>query len=413
VKVDAEGAGLDGQRLERITEHLQRRYVDAGRIAGCQVAVMRHGVIGYLRCLGLRDLERDRPVEPDTIWRIYSMSKPITGVALLTLYERGLFQLDDPVTRFIPAWRGLKVREREVDGSERLVEPRRPMTVRDLMMHTSGLSFPRGGDVRQTLSLDSLEPGKGMPSYFHRAGETLESMVDRYASLPLQFHPGTHWLYSVSTDICGRLVEILSGQPFDEYLRSAVFEPLGMRDTGFSVVAESVDRFAASYRRGPDKRLILVDDPQQSDYLTPPTFFSGGAGLVSTIADYMRFCQMLVNGGSLDGVRILGRKTVELMASNHIPGDGDLRSLAVPGGYGEVEFDGMGFGLTVAVAKGPVPTRVVGSPGEYMWGGLASTLFWIDPAEDLAVVFMTQLIPSGTFNFRNQLKAMVYAAIVD
>ncbi len=414
MKVDPVGAGLDEHRLERITEHLQHRYVDAGRIAGCQVAVARHGQVGYFRSLGCRDLERSLPVEEDTIWRIYSMTKPITGVALMTLYERGMFQLNDPVTRFVPQWRDLKVRGRAEDGSELLVDPERPMTVRDLMMHMSGLGFGGGRTLQELFSADNFAQAEGFTPRRRRGpAATLETMVEHYAGYPLEFHPGTRWLYSVSTDICGRLVEIISGQRFDDYLRQIVFEPLGMNDTGFVVPDEKVDRFAACYRRDASKKLLLVDDPQRSGYRQEPTFLSGGGGLVSTTADYLRFCQMLLGGGEVDGVRILGRKTVELMTSNHLPGDGDLQSVALPGGYGEVGFAGMGFGLTVAVAKAPAATQVIGSPGEYMWGGAASTIFWVDPAEDLTAVFMTQFLPSGTFNFRGQLKTLVYPAITD
>jgi CubicO group peptidase (beta-lactamase class C family) len=238
-------------------------------------------------------------------------------------------------------------------------------------------------------------------------------MVEHYAGYPLEFHPGTRWLYSVSTDVCARLVEILSGQRFDDYLRDTIFEPLGMQDTGFWVPDEKVDRFAACYRRDASKKLVLAEDPQLSGYRQEPSFLSGGGGLVSTTGDYLRFCQLLLAGGELDGVRILGRKTVELMTANHLPGGQDLQAFALPGGYGEVGFAGMGFGLTVAVAKEPAATQVIGSAGEYMWGGAASTIFWVDPAEDLVVVFMTQLLPSGTFNFRGQLKTLVYPAIAD
>jgi len=414
MKVDPIAAGLDERRLERITEHLQHRYIDAGRIAGCQVAVARHGHVGYFRSFGLRDLERSLPVEEDTIWRIYSMTKPITGVALLSLYERGMFQLNDPVARFIPQWRDLKVRERTADGAEQLVDPQRPMTVRDLMMHMSGLGFGGGRTLQELFSADNAERGQGFAPGLRRGrNATLASMVDHYAGYPLEFHPGTHWLYSVSTDICGRLVEIISGQRFDDYLRETVFEPLGMTDTAFMVPDQKAERFAACYRRDASKRLVLVDDPQQSGYRTEPSFLSGGGGLVSTTTDYLRFCQMLLGNGELDGVRILGRKTVELMTANHLPGDGDLRAVAMPGGYGEVGFDGMGFGLTVAVAKAPAATQVIGSAGEYMWGGAASTIFWVDPAEDMTVIFMTQFLPSGSFNFRGQLKTLVYPAITD
>jgi len=414
MKVNPAGAGLDERQLERITEHLQNRYIDAGRIAGCQVAVARHGHVGYFRSFGLRDRERSLPVEDDTIWRIYSMTKPITGVALMSLYERGMFQLSDPVTRFIPAWRDLKVRERAPDGSERLVDPERPMTVRDLLMHMSGLGFAGGQTLQQLFSPDNNQAGRGFTPGLRRGPTaTLESMVDHYAGYPLEFHPGTHWLYTVSTDICGRLVEIMSGQRFDDYLREVIFDPLGMTDTGFRVPDDKADRFAACYLRNAAKQLVLTDDPQSSGYLQQPSFLSGGGGLVSTTPDYLRFCQMLLGGGEVDGVRILGRKTVELMSANHLPGGADLRLFAMPGGYGEVGFAGMGFGLTVAVAQGPAATQVIGSAGEYMWGGAASTIFWVDPAEDMTVVFMTQLLPSGAFNFRGQLKTLVYPAIAD
>jgi CubicO group peptidase (beta-lactamase class C family) len=413
MNTDASRAGLDERQLTRITEHLQGRYIDAGRIAGCQIAVVRHGHVGYFRSFGARDLERSEPVEEDTIWRIYSMTKPITGVALMTLYERGLFSLTDPVSRFIPQWRDLQVKERADDGSERLVAPHRPMTVRDLLMHMSGLGFGGGPTIEQVFSADRPR-GRGVtPGGRQGSGATLESMIERYATQPLEFHPGTHWYYTVSTDVCGRLVEIISGQPFDDYLSDVLFGPLKMTDTAFRVTDDKVGRLAACYRRDSDKKLVLYDDPEVSGYRDEPSFLSGGGGLVSTTGDYVRFCRMLLNGGELDGTRILGRKTVELMTVNHLPGGGDLQDFAFEQGYGEVGFPGMGFGLTMAVSKSPAQTGVIGSAGEYMWGGAASTAFWIDPAQDLLVVFMTQFIPSGLFNFRGQLKTLIYPAIAD
>jgi CubicO group peptidase (beta-lactamase class C family) len=407
MKVDPDAAGMDAARLARIDEHLSSRYIEPGKLAGCQVLVARRGEVAHFSSLGDRDRERGRPVTDDTIWRLYSMTKPVTGVALLTLYERGLFQLDEPVHKLIPGWRDLRVRERTEGGETRLVEPQRPMTVRHLMMHTSGIGYSLdNGDIQ--VDMLTRPPGARLGK-----GATLETLVDRIAEAPLRFHPGTRWLYSWSTDVCARLVEVLSGQPFDEYLRATIFEPLGMADTGFWVGEGDADRFAACYRRDAQKRLVLLDDPQDSRYSRPPSFLSGGGGLVSTTADYLRFCQMLANGGELDGVRVLGRKTVELMRSNHLPGGGQLADFALAGGYGEVGFEGMGFGLTVAVSLGPVATGVIGSPGEFMWGGAASTLFWIDPVEELVTIFMTQLIPSGTFNLRGQLKSLVYAALVD
>jgi CubicO group peptidase (beta-lactamase class C family) len=405
-KPDPEAAGFDRERLARIDEHLRTRYIEPGKIAGCQVVVSRAGRLAHASTLGLADRERDVPVAPDTIWRIYSMTKPVTGVALLTLYERGLFRLNDPVHRFLPELRGLRVRERDADGSKRLVDPARPMTVRDAMMHMTGIGAgPRG--ARFDVSTIAERP----PSLRLGGGGTLQTLIERLAGEPLRFHPGTRWLYSWSTDVCARLVEVLSGRSFDDYLQDTIFGPLGMTDTGFSVDDTAIDRFAALYRRDGSKRLVLSDDPLTSAYREHPTFLSGGGGLVSTAADYLRFCHMLVGGGEVDGVRVLGRKTVELMRTNHLPGGGDLRSVAVPGGYGEVGFDGMGFGLTVAVSNGPAATQAVGSPGEFMWGGLASTAFWIDPVEEVVGVFMTQLIPSGTFDFRGQLKSIVYGAL--
>jgi len=407
MKVDAEAAGMDAARLARIDEHLKNRYVDAGKIAGCQVAVVRRGNVAHYSELGLADRERRLPVGQDTIWRIYSMTKPITGVALMTLYERGHFQLSDPVSRFIPSWRSMKVAEKSGDGAVRLVDPVRPISIRDVLMHMSGLGYGRDN---LDLNLESEDGKIKAPS---TRFDSLEDMVERQAGWPLRFQPGTTWLYSFGTDVCARLVEIISGRRFDQYLDEEVFGPLGMRDTAFHVDDDRAPRFASLYGRNSRKELVLLDDPQDSTYRKPPAFLSGGGGLVSTLGDYLRFCQMLLGGGELDGRRVLGRKTVELMTVNHLPGGGSMSDFALPGGYGEVGFDGMGFGLTMAVSKGPAQTGIVGSPGEYMWGGAASTVFWVDPAEDLLVVFMTQLLPSGTFNFRGQLKALVYPAIVD
>jgi CubicO group peptidase (beta-lactamase class C family) len=405
---DPAAGGFDAGRLARIGDHLRRRYVEPGKIAGCQVVVARHGKLAHQASIGAMDRERATPVADDTIWRLYSMTKPVTGVALLTLYEQAHLKLSDPVARFIPELAGVQVQERLDDGTRRRVDPARPMSVRDALMHMTGIGYGPPGARLQLDAIGRQPPGAGLGK-----GATLQALMERLGEEPLRFHPGTRWLYSWSTDVCARLVEAVSGQRFDDYLRTTIFEPLGMVDTGFSVREGEGSRLAALYGRDAGKQLVLLDDPADSRLLRPMTFHSGGGGLVGTTADYLRFCQMLLNGGELDGVRVLGRKTVELMASNHLPGDGDLRAFALPGGYGEVGFDGMGFGLTVAVSKGPVATQGLGSAGEYLWGGAASTAFWIDPAEDLVAVFMTQLIPSGTFDFRGQLKALVYSSIVD
>jgi CubicO group peptidase (beta-lactamase class C family) len=412
IDADPDAAGFDASRLERISEHIATRYIDVGRIAGAQVLVARHGTVGYFRSFGEFDLERKRAVPDDAIWRIFSMTKPITGVALMSLYERGLFQLSDPVARFIPAFADLKVREIAPDGTKLLVDPQRPMSVRDALMHMTGFGW--GG---RNTPFAARAQQKGLTAFASSimnpldADWTLETLMERLSEPPLRFHPGTRWSYTVSTDVCARLVEVISGQRFDDYLSEQIFEPLGMPDTGFMVPDEKVDRFAALYGRARDKSLRLLEDPMESGYRKPRTFLSGGGGLVSTTTDYLRFAQMLCNGGALDGSRILSRKTVELMTLNHLPGGGQLRDFAVPGGYGEVGFDGTGFGLTVAIGLGPVANQTSGTAGEFMWGGAASTIFWVDRAEDLVVIFMTQLMPSGTFNFRGQLKSLVYGAL--
>ena len=425
MKINPDAAGLDAKRLERITDHINNAYIAPQKLAGCQVAVTRHGQVGYMKSFGSMDLERGKPVRDDTIWRIYSMSKPITGVALMTLYEQGHFQLGDPVSRFIPEWRDLKVEERDADGKTRVVDARQPMTVKHLMMHMSGLGYGRraaaGAGAGAATRAATEAPSGAQPSPeaavtggldLRGGGQTLETMVQRLADQPLAFHPGEKWLYGVSTDVCGRLVEIMSGQQFDEYLKENIFDPLGMVDTGFVVPDENIDRFAANYGRTQKKTLRLVDDPEKSSYRRQPSFLSGGGGLVSTMGDYIRFCQMLVNGGELDGNRVLGRKTIDLMRANHLPNGGTLSDYAI-GPMSETRFEGVGFGLTMAVSLDPVEVQTIGSPGDYYWGGAASTIFWIDPAEDLAVVLMTQLMPSNTFNFRGQLKTLVYPAIID
>ncbi len=405
VKIEPDAAGMDVTRLERITDHFATRFIETGKIAGCQITVVRRGHVAYHRSLGLMDRERARPMGEDTIFRIYSMTKPIASVALMQLYERGLFQLTDPVHRYIPAWRTLKVGLVQEDGSIDLVKPERPMNVRDVLMHTTGLP-------------GSLFPGNPIDEQFEQAraaqhkGLTLEGITAILAEHPLKFHPGTHWNYGLSTDIVGRLVEILSGERFDDYLRQEIFGPLGMDDTGFFVPEGSGDRLSALYQYRPANTPVLFDDPEQSRYLRPRSYLSGAGGLASTTHDYVAFCQMLANGGHLDGRRVLGRPTLDLMTRNHLPGGATLADLAV-GGFGEAGFDGVGFGLGFAVGLGPAATSMAGSAGDFYWGGAASTAFWIDPTEDLFAVFMTQLLPSIAYPFRAQLRALVYQAIDD
>ncbi len=400
MQVDAAGAGLDEDRLANIGRHLRSRYIDAGKIAGAQVAVVRGGVVGYFESFGQQDRERSVPVGDDAIWRLYSMTKPITGVAMMTLYEQGHFQLDDAIDRWIPEWKNLTVTEPDGAGGTRVVPAERPPTIRHILSHTSGIGY---GPENRDLVI-------GERNWL--ADHDLESMSKTFGDWPLRFQPGTRWLYSHGMDIAARLVEIMSGMTYDDYLKTVIFEPLGMVDTDFWVPEDKIGRFAACYGRNARKELVLTDDPEASTYLRRPKLLNGGGGLVGTTADYLRFTAMLANGGAYDGVRVLGRKTLELMTCNHLEGDGDMADFAMPMGYGEVGFTGAGFGLTVAVSKGPAAAGVVGTAGEFMWGGAASTTFWVDPAEELAVVFMTQLLPSGTFNFPDQLKSLVYGALL-
>jgi CubicO group peptidase (beta-lactamase class C family) len=405
VKIEPDAAGMDDARLERITDHFISGYIETGKMVGCQITVVRGGHVAYHRSLGRRDREQDKPMAEDTIFRIYSMTKPIASVALMQLYERGMFQLLDPVSRYIPEWRELKVGEVQADGTINPVKPDRPMNVRDVLMHTTGL--PGGLFTDNPIDAAFAEARAALGG-----GQTLESVTALLAEHPLKFHPGTQWNYGISTDIVGRLVEILSGQRFDEYLRRELFEPLGMTDTSFWVTEEKMDRFAACYEYRPANSPRLMDGPFAMRYHKPPSYLSGAGGLVSTTHDYVAFCQMLANWGQLDGRRILGRKTLELMTVNHLPGGATLQDMAI-GGFGEAGFEGVGFGLGFAVGQGPAATTFAGSPGDFYWGGAASTAFWVDPVEDLFVVFMTQLFPSVAYPFRAQLRALVNQAIDD
>jgi CubicO group peptidase (beta-lactamase class C family) len=406
VSVRAEEVGLSSERLARIDRHLLERYVGPGKIAGCLTLVARHGAVVQLSPLGRRDLARELPMTEDTVFRIYSMTKPIASVALMTLFEEGRFALGDPVHRFLPAFRETGV---WVQGRYPLFvtrPPERAMTVHDLLTHQSGLTY----GFMQRSNVDAAYRRLGIGE--RKEGETLAGMADALATLPLEFSPGAAWNYSVSTDVVGRLVEVISGQPLDVFLRERLFAPLGMRDTGFRVPAEQRERFAACYTRGPGKQLVLEDDPEDSPYARDVTLFSGGGGLVSTARDYLRFCEMLRRGGELEGARILSRRTLALMTSNHLPGGKDLTGCAL-GPFAETKYEGQGFGLGFSVVLDGVTGRTTAPPGTYGWGGAASTIFWIDPQEELVVIFLTQLIPSRTFDFRGQLQAIVYGALED
>jgi CubicO group peptidase (beta-lactamase class C family) len=404
--VKLEDVGFSTQRLDRVRVHLQR-YLDAGKLAGTLTLVARQGHIVYFEPQGHLGLEDKRPMQRDTIFRIYSMSKPITTVALMILYEQGLFQLDDPVQRFIPAWRHQQVFVSGEHPNFVTAPPERPMTIRDLLSHTSGLTYGNVGRTPVDAAYRKLGVGdRTLP------GNTLQNMIDSLAEVPLEFSPGTRWNYSVSTDVLGYLVEVLSGQRFNAFLREHIFAPLEMNDTGFTIASEQLPRFACNYQLQPDGGLELIDDPARSTY-RECTFFSGGGGLISTAEDYFRFTSMLLNGGASNGIRLLGRKTVDLMTINHLPGGQDLTALALPGRFAETAYAGVGFGLGFAVMQDLSRAQILGTPGEYTWGGAASTAFWVDPREELIVIFMTQLMPSSSYPLRRELRTLTYAALVD
>ena len=402
--VKPEDVGLSTAGLRRIDEHLSRRYVEPGKIAGALTLVARRGRVALLSPLGYRDRERKLPTHVDTLFRIHSMTKPITAVAAMMLFERGALQLADPVHRWLPEFENLRVYQYGSHPSFATERARRPMTVRDLLTHQSGLSY----QIMDRTGLDAAYRKLGIGN----GKGTLADMMQTLATLPLEFSPGDAWSYSVASDVVAHIVELVSGKRFDVFIREEILEPLGMVDTDFTVPETKRERFAACYARNAKKELVLFDDPMQSAHCRPMTFFGGGSGLVSTASDYLRFAEMLRRGGELDGVRLLGPRTVRFMTQNHLPGGKDLAAFA-RGSFSETPYEGIGFGLGVSVTIDPVRAQVPSSAGEYGWGGMASTAFWVDPAEELVVIFMTQLLPSTIYGFRTQLKQLVYSAIVD
>jgi CubicO group peptidase (beta-lactamase class C family) len=413
MSVRPEDVGMSSQRLSRIADVLRERYVVPGKLAGAVTLVMRRGCVVHLSAVGQRDRERALPMTEDTVFRIYSMTKPITSLAMMMLVEEGLCLLTDPVERFLPAWKDLRVYRYGSHPSFATEPPRRPMTLHDLLTHMSGLTY---GFMHHD-AVDAAYRRVGISS--NLPGEdrcdSLEEMVERIARVPLLFSPGTRWSYSVATDVLGYLVERISGVPFDRFLRERILGPLGMHDTDFHVRTDAVDRFAANYRaerQADGSALALEDDPQRSTFLQRPTLLSGGGGLCGTASDYARFCQMLLQGGTYDGKRLVSRKTLELMTLNHLPGGMDLSELAI-GSFSETTYDGVGFGLGFAVVTDVAKRKWHGSLGEHYWGGAASTAFWVDPQEQLSVVLMTQLMPSTTYPLRQLLRSLVYAALHD
>ena len=404
MRVDPNSAGFCDQRLERISEHLERNYIAPGKIPGCQVSVGRRGHLAYHRSFGFADKEREVPVDDDTIFRIYSMSKPITSLALMMLFEEGRLQLTDPVHKFIPSWKGQQVWVKGEGENMELRSPIEPVSIAHLLTHMSGLTY---GEYL----FPSDHPVDKLYGSIRDDKKSLVSFADELALIPLRFDPGTRWCYSLATDVCGALVEIISGQPFSEFLRERIFEPLEMYDTGFTISNDKVPRFAANYERDENKNLVLIDDPVESVYSDSGRLQSGGGGLLSTTADYSKFCEMLLGGGKYLGCRIIGHRTLKMMCQNHLPKNADLASVAM-GSFSETAYEGVGFGLGFAQTLSEVRTQNIGA-GDFYWGGMASTIFWVDPKESMYCVFMTQLVPSTTFNIRGQLKALVYSSIED
>ena len=415
-----EDVGMSTERLERITAWLEEQ-VSSNRLAGCSALVARHGEIVYQKSTGQSDVEAGKSFSNDTIVRAYSMTKPVTSVAAMMLYEEGAFQLDDPIALYLPeffdtpVWAGGNALLEDTSPQET------PITVRQVMTHTSGLTY--GFMQSNVVDAAYRKAGIGGPSNI----KNLEAWVKRAAEIPLVSQPGSQWNYSISTDVLGRLVEVWSGLSLEQFFHERIFVPLKMVDTGFYVREENRTRFSALYshlggdgmssvaKSGDplaDKKtgIQLQESSAESSYFKPAAIFSGGGGLVSTMADYGKFCQMLLNGGVLDEQRILGRKTVAYMRTNQLPNNSDMADMGQPV-WSETSYDGIGFGLGFAVVLDPVKAHIITSVGEHHWGGAASTFFWIDPEEDLYVIFLTQLIPSSTYPIRRELRTRVYQAI--
>ena len=410
IETDPAEVGLDPERLARIETHFSR-YVEDGRLPGWLVTVRRHGRLAYVAKCGSRDTEAGLPVTDDTVWRIYSMTKPITSVAAMICYEEGKLELTDPVSRFIPSFADVRVFTGGSDLKPVTVPATEPVRVWHLLTHTSGLTY----GFHRTHPVDALYRAAGY-EWGSPPGADLAQACDTWAAQPLLFEPGTDWNYSHSTDVLGRVVEVASGQSLDEFFAERIFGPLGMTGTAFWAAPDAASRLAALYRPGSGGRATRLDELGKGA-LKEPAMLSGGGGLVSTAADYDRFTQMLLGrldspAGELDGVRLLSPRTVEYMGSNHLPGDQDLETFGRPL-FAEAPFRGVGFGLGFAVVLDPVPGKVVCSPGEMSWGGAASTAFWVDQEAGLTASFFTQLLPSSTYPIRPQLRQLVYQALTD
>ncbi|MCG3752421.1 serine hydrolase [Amycolatopsis sp. Poz14] len=404
VEADPADAGFDGARLQRIDRHFAR-YVDDGLLPGFLAVVSRHGRIVHVASHGSRDVEAGVPVETDTIWRIFSMTKPVTSVAAMTFVEEGLIDLTDPISRWLPEFAEPRVYAKG-SALAPVTEPAtEPIRLWHLLSHTAGLTY----GFHHTHPVDAVYRAGGY-EWGTPPGLDLAECTQAWARFPLVFQPGAEWNYSVASDVLGRLVEVLAGKPLDEVFAERIFGPLGMEDTGFWT--SDTDRLAALYLPAPGTKKLVRNDAFGAVGTSRPACLSGGGGLVSTAADYHRFTQMLLRRGELDGVRVLSPRTVDLMTANHLPGHVDLEAYGRPL-FAEMPFDGYGFGLGFSVLIDSVKAKTLATPGEYAWGGAASTAFWVDPDEDLTVAFYTQLLPSSTHPIRQQLRQLVYQAMLD
>ena len=405
---EPESVGMSSERLQRIGKGLGR-LIDAGHIPGTVSLVARRGRIVHFEAAGLRNVEAGLPMEKDTIFRLYSQTKPVTGAAVMMLFEEGHFLMTDPIAKYLPEFAEMHVYLGEQDG-EIQTEPAVPITIQHLATHTAGLTygfFPTPVGKMYADVLDAPKETSGPDS--------LEAWAAALAELPLVAQPGAEWHYSVGMDVLGRLVEVVSGMSFGEFLQQRIFDPLGMVDTGFHVPDDKLDRFAANYTPTPDGGMQLADAPETSSYRRPPAVEMGGEGLVGTVGDYLRFAEMLANKGEYGGQRLLGRKTVEFMTSNHLtpdfPDDPMTTLFGMLGG-GDRAW-GAGFGITGSVVTNPATYGLPVSPGTYAWGGAATTHFWVDHAEELVGIVHTQLLPDGTYPVRDLMQLLTYQAIID
>jgi CubicO group peptidase (beta-lactamase class C family) len=392
-----ERVGMSEQRLAQITA-ITQRYVDEEKLAGAITLVARHGKLVHFEVVGKRGADDDRALEKDALFRIYSMSKPITAVAVMQLYEQGKFQLSDPISKFVPELENLTVLN--ADGERQPAD--NPITMQQLLTHTAGFSY-------------GFDPDDPVDKLYRESAalgaKDLDEFTARLAELPLMYQPGTQWHYSVAVDVTGLIVERLSGQPFDEYLQQHIFEPLGMTDTFFSVPADKWERFLPNHRWDRKTEKLMTLGPQSYDRFKDVTMLSGGGGLVGTAMDYLRFAEMLRNGGSLDGNRILSPRTIEFMTTNHLPASISNGGSGETPGLGGRSLNGFGFGLGFGLVTDVAASGVMGSVGEFSWGGAAGTIFWVDPVEDFVVVAMIQLMGSP-WPLRSELKIAVNQAIV-